>query len=104
MAVRSKEELMEIINTRFPDDTTDETLAFIEDISDTYDNLYANKSEDWKTKYEQLQADSERKYNELDEGWKKKYRDRFFDSSDPLPEPESDPEPKEVKTYEDLFD
>ena len=71
MAVRTKDELLEIIKGRIGDDTSDETISFIEDITDTlsdYEEKATNlNNEDWKTKYE-----------ENDKMWREKYRERFF--------------------------
>lgn len=105
MAVRSREELLDFINKRFPDDTSEEVLGFIEDVSDTYDDMNnrINEAGDWKTKYESNDAE-----------WRKKYRDRFFANTEDLQTaldeqvdredlPEADEEKKKVK-YEDLFE
>lgn len=93
MAVRTKEELLTMIQSRIGDDVSDETLEFISDITDTIDD-YAAKTADstnWKNKYE-----------ENDREWRQKYRDRFFNSTDEkAPEPE--PERPEKLTYENLF-
>lgn len=69
MAVKSRDDLLKAVADRFGDDTSDETIAMIEDITDTI-NDYEEKtkdSTDWKKKYE-----------ENDEAWRKKYKDRFF--------------------------
>ena len=97
MAVKSKEELMALIKDRFGDDTSDETLAFLEDISDTFNDLETKASgdgEDWKAKYEQN-----------DKEWREKYKERFF-SKEPTPNQDPDPEPEDnsPKTFDDLFD
>lgn len=75
MAVRKKEELFEAIRKRIGDDTSDETLSFIEDFNDTVGDYERRlgSTEDW-----------EGKYKTLDESWRKRYRDRFFG-----PEPEN---------------
>lgn len=67
--IKTKEEILKAIKDRIGDDTSDETIAFLEDITDTL-NDYDNKTKDntdWKTKYE-----------ENDKEWRNKYRDRFF--------------------------
>lgn len=98
MAVRTREEIMESIRTRIGDSTKDEDIAFLEDISDTFDDMESRASgdgEDWKTKYE-----------ENDKEWRRKYTERFFSKGeDPedLEGPE-DPEEEEPKTFEDLFE
>lgn len=96
MAVRTREEILESIRTRVGEATDDDTIAFIEDVTDTLTDLEtkANGSgEDW-----------EKKYRENDESWRKKYTERFFSKDpEPDPDPDPDPEPEPVKTYADLF-
>ncbi len=97
MAVRTKDELLEIIRGRIGDDTSDETISFIEDITDTlsdYEEKATNSdNEDWKTKYE-----------ENDKMWREKYRERFF--SKEVEKEDEDFSDDEVKSlsYDDLFE
>ena len=95
MAVRTKDELLEIIRGRIGDDTSDETISFIEDITDTlsdYEEKATNSdTEDWKTKYE-----------ENDKMWREKYRERFF-SKEVEKEDEDEDEVKSL-SYDDLFE
>lgn len=102
MAVRSKDEIMNAIKARLGDDTSDEALAIIEDVNDTLSDYETRSAEDWKTKY-----------NELDANWRKRYRDRFFqtpgdkdtDKDDVVDDNAEDlqDEGKE-KSFDDLFD
>lgn len=69
MAVRTRDEIMEAIRARLGDDTSDDALAIIEDINDTFDDYETRTGDDWKSKYD-----------ELDASWRKRYRDRFFQS------------------------
>lgn len=99
MAVKTKEEILSLIKDRLGDDTSDTALQLVEDINDTLDSLEKPAdSEDWKTKYEQNDAE-----------WRKKYRDRFFNtgSTDDKPnepsEPEEPEEPEDPVTFDDLF-
>ena len=97
MAVRTKDELLEIIRGRIGDDTSDETISFIEDITDTlsdYEEKATNSdTEDWKTKYE-----------ENDKMWREKYRERCF--SKEVEKEDEDFSEDEVKSlsYDDLFE
>lgn len=71
MAILTREQILEQIKGRLGDDTSDEALKFVEDITeslDNYETLSATGSE-WKAKYE-----------ENDASWRQKYRDRFFNS------------------------
>lgn len=75
------------------DRTDDETLAAVENIMNTYDEL-STGDDSWKEKYE-----------ENDKAWRKKYRDAFF-SGAPEKEEEEREEHREEKLdikIEDLF-
>lgn len=87
MAVRSKEELLAIIKDRIGEDTSDEAISFIEDVTDTLNDFETRAGEDW-----------EEKYRQLDEEWRIKYKERFFNT-----ENEEEEEKKEVLTFNDLF-
>lgn len=87
MAVRSKEELLAIIKDRIGEDTSDEAISFIEDVTDTLNDFETRAGEDW-----------EEKYRQLDEEWRTKYKERFFNT-----ENEEEEEKKEVLTFNDLF-
>lgn len=101
--VKSTAEILELIKNKFADDTSDETLSLIEDVSDTLkekDSL-AGSSDEWKKKYE-----------DNDKMWREKYKSRFFTSSDdkdasdpPIPDDDSDEndEPLKPMNYDDLF-
>lgn len=77
MAVKTREELLEIVKTRIGEDNSDEALAFIEDITDTLADFEAKASTDW-----------EEKYNSLDNEWRERYKARFF--SPPVDDKEDD--------------
>ena len=83
MAIRTTEELLNMIRDRTED--SDNDLAFLEDVYDTLTSL--SESENWKEKYETNDAE-----------WRTRYRERFFNKED---NPEDNPEDK--KTYDDLF-
>lgn len=96
MAVKTREEIITEVKARFEEQTDDETIAFLEDITDTLSDLETKAKgdgTDWKTKYEENDAE-----------WRKKYTERFY-SSDPNPNPEPlkpDDTPK-PKTFAELF-
>lgn len=97
MAVKTKDELMSIIRARVGEDQSDEAIALIEDISDTFDDMQskaAGDGTDWKAKYE-----------ENDATWRQKYRDRFFNKTETKDEDEREDEDEEIKTlsYDELF-
>lgn len=96
MSIRTNEEIMAMLKDIIGESTDDNTLNFIEDVSDTL-NHYSETASDttnWKQRYE-----------DNDKEWREKYRNRFFSKPDNEPEPEPDPEPENNKPmkYEDLF-
>lgn len=103
MAVRTKDEIMAAIRERIGDDISDEAIALIEDVADTYDDL-TNKAADY--------VELESKYNELDSSWRERYKARFYETgnlqitNDPIPQiddPVPDPVEEEITTFEELF-
>ena len=93
MAILTKEQLMESIKNRVGEDTSDEALAFIENVNDTIENMSSDKNNDWKAKYE-----------ENDAAWRQKYKDRFFNSSSEDKDDDfEEEEKKKPMTYEALF-
>lgn len=89
MAVLSFDELIAKIKTKIGEDTSDESIELLEDVTDTFNAN--NDGEDWKTKYE-----------ENDKEWRKKYIDRFSGSGGNEQE-EGEEEEEEKTTFEDLF-
>lgn len=96
MAVKTREEILAEIRARVGEQTDDETISFIEDITDTFSDLETRAKgdgTDWKTKYE-----------ENDANWRKKYTERFYssnpDDAPPIPKPDDTPKPK---TFAELF-
>lgn len=90
MAIRTSEELMNSLKERIGDDTSEETLSFVEDMSDTLATL--NTVEELRGKYDAL---------------KQQYRDRFFNGKPGGDEgggddSGEDENPKPL-TYENLF-
>lgn len=94
MVIETREEYLKRIGDRIGDSAED--LAFLEDMTDTYDNLTALSDRETIAR---LTADNE----EL----RRKYKERFFTPADvPNPDPEEpeEPEEEEVKTqFEELF-
>lgn len=96
MAVKTREEILETIRTRVGDQTDDETISFLEDVTDTLTDLETRANgdgENW-----------EQRYKDNDAEWRKKYTERFF-SGEPYEPPEQKPKDEESKpkTFEDLF-
>lgn len=96
MAVKTREEILKSLRDRFGEEPTDEDIAMLEDITDTFKDFEEKTSDatNWKNKYE-----------ENDKAWKKKYSDRFFSKDDDKnnqDEPEEQDD-KQMKTFDDLF-
>lgn len=98
MAIRTVDEILESVRTRVGDSTEDADLEFIEDISDTMNDLQSRSEnqEDWKEKYE-----------ENDKKWREKYKERFFSNETNEKEEIEDNKDIEMKekpkTFDDLF-
>ena len=70
MAVKSREDLFASMNTIIGDRNDDQALEFIQDMSDTFDNMQSNSGEYTKEKFDALDA-----------SWRQRYRERFFSGS-----------------------
>lgn len=97
MAVRSRDEIIELARTILAERTDDDALSFMEDIADTVDEYENRNSDSWKTRYE-----------ENDANWRKRYRDRFLgkieDDEGEVIDKKADGAEVEIKTsFEDLF-
>ena len=101
MAFLGRDDFFKRIHDYIPDATSDNDISFLEDITDTYndmDNRANSQGEDW-----------EKKYNELNETWKKRYQHRFYNGpSNYVPKEQDenkvDGRPNgETITVEDLF-
>lgn len=74
MAVLSREEYFNRLHEHLGTDSSDESIAFLEDMTDTYNDMESrrnNDGEDW-----------EQKYHDLDKAWQKRYSNRFFNGGD----------------------
>lgn len=67
--ILSREDLISAVRNIFGEDSTDEQISFIENLSDTVSDFEERitTSGDWKTKYE-----------ENDASWRKRYTERFI--------------------------
>lgn len=98
MAIVKRDDLIRRLLERFDDSTSDEVIQLTEDLTDTlddYDNR-VNKAEDWKTRYEENDAE-----------WRKRYKERFLntsDSDDNNDNQDSNEYDYKNVTFNDLFD
>jgi len=85
-----------MVKEKIGEDNSDESIAFIENLTDTYNDLQEKANGDgidWKAKYE-----------ENDASWKQKYKDRFFNNPTPNVEQKDEEEvPQKKLTFESLF-
>ena len=93
MPMLNRDDFMNRLRERLGDDASDEAVHFLEDMSDTYDELSeaANDTRNWR-------AEAER----IDKEWRDKYTKRFFEGGDPEPKPEPKKEPV-CATFDTLF-
>jgi hypothetical protein len=99
MAILKKEDFLAKLQEKFGSDNSDESITFIEDMVDTYNDL-ENRTKgdgvDWK-----------RKYEENDAAWLKRYQHRFFSGGNmnfpKADEDESDDDKIAKITINDLF-
>ena len=96
MSFLDKNSFMARLKEKIGEDLSDDSISFIEDASDTYDELMRRSEgqEDWKTKYE-----------ENDKEWRKKYRERFFSTPDEVKDEQEEnvKEDGEKRTFDELF-
>ena len=97
MAVLTKDEYFDRVNAAMGDRTDDDSISFVEDMNDTYNDLEARAdSENWRQKYE-----------ENDKMWREKYKHRFFTDTStlgPNKTDEGDEEEEIETTIEDIFE
>ncbi|MBO7731198.1 MAG: hypothetical protein J6S67_01545 [Methanobrevibacter sp.] len=97
MAIKTKDEILSQIRDKFAEDSSDEVIGIIEDISDTITDLESKANGDGK--------DWEAEAKRIDNEWREKYKARFFSGKK---EDEVEPEDEvddTIKNYnfEDLF-
>lgn len=93
MARLSKEDFAKAVTGAIGDRTDEDSVKFIEDMTDTYNGLEADKNVS--------ETDWEQKYNALNEAWSKRYKERFSETIEEKQEKEDGkPTPS---TYSDLF-
>lgn len=97
MSILSRDDFFREIKSHIGDDSSDESLTFLENITDTYNDLETRANgdgTDWK-------AEAQR----IDNEWRAKYKERFF--SGKVDDDDNDDKPKDDKpkklTFENLF-
>ena len=74
MAVLSRDEYFARLHDRLGADTSEESITFLEDMTDTYNDMESRVNGDG--------VNWEQKYHDLDESWKARYQHRFFNGGD----------------------
>lgn len=74
MAILSRDEYFSSLHDRLGSDSSEEGIKFLEDMTDTYNDMESKANGDG--------VDWEKKYHELDESWKARYQHRFFNGGD----------------------
>lgn len=93
MAVRDRQFIMDVVKKHIGNDTSDESIAILEDVTDTLNDMQKTDDNDWKTKYE-----------ENDKQWREKYMARFYDSESEKQAEIQEKQNKPVKReFADLF-
>ena len=99
MSVLNRDDFFNRIQNIAGTDTSEETLAFIEDMTDTYNDLDSKANGDG--------VDWEQRYHDLDESWKSKYKQRFFSGGGSARIPQEEHIETENRNeeigYDDLF-
>lgn len=99
VSVLNKDEFFDRLHARIGDDTSEEGIAFLEDMTDTYNDLQNKANGDG--------VDWEKRYHDLDESWKKRYQHRFLSGVSGVPDNSQntgtdEPNPDDI-TVADLF-
>lgn len=97
MAILTREEFFEALQNRMGADSSNESIEFMENMTDTYNDLEKRATSDgkeWKDKYEANDA-----------AWRERYKHRFFsgDGGRPNPRKLQDGEDPADITIDDLF-
>lgn len=75
MAILGKDDFFSAVHAMVGDRTDDDSIAFTENMLDTYNDMERRANEN-------SGAEWERKYKENDESWRKKYTHRFMTGGD----------------------
>lgn len=90
MAIKSLDDILGQANTLMPDNTSDEYLSFVEDITDT---INANANNEY----------NKEKYDALDAQWRQRYKERFLSGKPSEEDDDFEEEKPKPLTYENLF-
>lgn len=77
MPRKTLDEIMSSAKSLFADNSSDEVLAFLEDLTDSY-------TEQDVTSYEARISELENKVTEVESEWREKYKARFFEPGEQI--------------------
>lgn len=90
----TREELMDAVASIVGDRTDDEAIAFVENVTDTFDSDSSVELETANAKIDELT----KKVVDTETAWRKKYMDRFYGGSDEEANPSNQPPIEEEET------
>lgn len=90
----TREQLMSAVASIVGDRTDDEAIAFVENVTDTFDSDSSVELETANAKIEELTQ----KVTDTESAWRKKYMDRFYGGSDEEANPSNQPPIEEEET------
>lgn len=90
----TREELMNAVASIIGDRTDDEAIAFVENVTDTFDSDLSAELETANAKITELTQ----KVADTESAWRKKYMERFYGGSDEEANPSNQPPIEEEET------
>lgn len=90
----TREELMNAVASIIGDRTDDEAIAFVENVTDTFDSDSYAELENANKQIAELT----KKVADTEESWRKKYMERFYGGSDEEANPSNQPPIEEEET------
>lgn len=97
MAVKDRDSILSAVKQMIGDNTSDDAIALMEDITDTIT--------DYETKVED-KTDWKAKYDEMDASWRRKYIERFSGKTGEEIKNEQEEQIKdddEIRSFDELF-
>lgn len=99
MAILDRDNFFKRIRERLGEDDSEEALSYLEDMTDTWEDMERRASCEGEENWEE-------KYNNLDAEWRKRYRDRFFNTPEGVKEDQEEDvkDDGKVRSFETLFE
>lgn len=99
MSVLNREEMLNKVQQFIGEDKSDEAIALLEDINDTFADDTNQELQTLRNTNQRLEQEKE----EIDKNWREKYKSRFFDGEiNNNDDDDIDDTPKKL-SYENLF-